>query len=208
MSDGFFEPMLNAFMTAEHWRNRYLLMRHGHSQANEQGLIISSPSRGLVDFGLSVLGEAQLSAIVEQWRWPVPTRVVHSDFLRTTQTAQRVASAFGLTPEKEVGLRERDFGELEGRADCDYRYIWTLDARNADHQEYHVEAVSHVAKRMCAVIERLEREYDSETVLLVSHGDPLQILRTALADKPLTQHRDQPALAPASITLLPAVPGQ
>ncbi|KUJ86306.1 MAG: hypothetical protein XD36_3257, partial [Halomonas sp. 54_146] len=23
-----------------HWRNRYLLMRHGHSQANQQGVIV------------------------------------------------------------------------------------------------------------------------------------------------------------------------
>ena len=196
--------MRNTFMTADRWRNRYLLMRHGHSQANEQRLIISSPSRGLDDFGLSVLGEAQLSAVIEQWRWPTPTKVIHSDFLRTTQTAQRVASAFGLTLEKDAGLRERDFGELEGQADRYYPYIWALDAQDADHQQYQVEAVSQITKRMCAVIERGERECDGETVLLVSHGDPLQILLTAFANKPLTQHRDPPALAPASITLLSA----
>lgn len=198
------EPMLNTLITADHWRNRYLLMRHGHSQANEQGLIISSPARGLVGFGLSVLGEEQLSSIVEQWRWPTPTKVMHSDFLRTTQTAQKVACAFGLTLEKEAGLRERHFGELDGKVDSYYPYIWALDAQNADHQQHQVEAVSHVAKRMCAVIERAERDCDGDTVLLVSHGDPLQILLTALANKPLTQHRDQPALAPASITLLTA----
>jgi len=39
-------------------------------------------------------------------------------------------------------------------------------------------------------------------VLVVSHGDPLQILLTALAGKPLTKHREQPALLPASITLV------
>lgn len=198
------EPMLNTPITSGSWRNRYLLMRHGHSQANEQGLIISSPARGLADFGLSVLGEEQLSAVVEQWRWPTPTKVMHSDFLRTTQTAQSVASAFGLTLEKETDLRERYFGELDGHTDRYYPTIWALDAQNADHQQHQVEAVSHVARRMCAVIERAERECDGETVLLVSHGDPLQILLTALANKPLTQHRDQPALAPASITMLTA----
>jgi len=179
-------------------------MRHGHSQANEQGLIISSPARGLADFGLSALGEAQLSAVVEQWRWPIPTKVIHSDFLRTTQTAQRVANAFGLTAQKETGLRERDFGEFEGQEDRYYPHVWALDAQNADHQQHQVEAVSRVAKRMCAVVERAERECEGETVLLVSHGDPLQILLTAFANKPLTHHREQPALAPASITQLVA----
>ena len=195
--------MSNTFITSSyHWRNRYLLMRHGHSQANELGLIISSPERGLHDFGLSPLGEAQLSTVVEQWHWQAPTKVVHSDFLRTTQTAERVASAFGLTLEKETRLRERHFGELDGQADRHYPDVWALDAQNANHQQHRVEAVSHVAKRMCAVIEDLERRCKGETVLVVSHGDPLQILLTALANKPLTQHREQLALQPASITLL------
>ncbi|RUR30275.1 histidine phosphatase family protein [Vreelandella andesensis] len=195
--------MSNTFTTSFYpWRNRYLLMRHGHSQANEQGLIISSPGRGLCGFGLSPLGEAQLSTVVDQWRWPTPTKVVHSDFLRTTQTAERVANAFGLTLEKEERLRERYFGELDGQTDRYYPDVWALDAQDADHQQHQVEAVSRVAKRMCAVIEGLERRCDGETVLVVSHGDPLQILLTALANEPLTQHREQPSLQPASITLL------
>ena len=46
-----------------HWRNRYLLMRHGHSQANAQGTIISSPERGLLAYGLSPQGEQQPVAV-------------------------------------------------------------------------------------------------------------------------------------------------
>ena len=91
----------------DHWRNRYLLMRHGHSQANQQGLIISSPERGLNDFGLSAMGEQQLAQAVAKWGWPAPSRVVHSDFLRTTQTAARVASAFKLEMAVDTRLRER-----------------------------------------------------------------------------------------------------
>ena len=53
-----------------------------------------------------------------------------------------------------------------------------------------------------AALEALEQRFEGETVLVVSHGDPLQILLTALAGKPLTKHREQPALLPASITLV------
>ncbi|MED5558783.1 MAG: histidine phosphatase family protein, partial [Pseudomonadota bacterium] len=65
-----------------------------------------------------------------------------------------------------------------------------------------VEPLTSVAARMCATLEALEQRWQGETVLVVSHGDPLQILLTALAGKPLTQHREQPALLPASITLV------
>ncbi|MCL7928655.1 histidine phosphatase family protein [Halomonas llamarensis] len=184
----------------DHWRNRYLLMRHGHSQANQQGVIVSSPERGVADFGLSALGEQQLAQRVADWQWPTPTRVVHSDFLRTSQTAAHIAAAFGLTPSVETRLRERYFGELEGQGDDRYPSIWALDAQNAEHQHHQVEAVSAVAERMCAVIDAWEQQASGEIIVLVSHGDPLQILLTALAGKPLSQHREQSALIPASIT--------
>ncbi|QNI04446.1 histidine phosphatase family protein [Halomonas sp. SH5A2] len=184
----------------DHWRNRYLLMRHGHSQANQQGVIVSSPARGVAGFGLSELGEQQLAQRVADWQWPTPTYVVHSDFLRTSQTAAHIAAAFGLTPSVETRLRERYFGELEGQGDDRYPSIWALDAQNAEHQHHQVEAVSTVAKRMRAVIDEWEQKTSGETIVLVSHGDPLQILLTALAGKPLSQHREQAALIPASIT--------
>lgn len=184
---------------SDHWRNRYLLMRHGHSQANQQGVIISSPERGVDNFGLSEHGEQQLAQLVADWQWPPITCVVHSDFLRTHQTAAHVAARFGVAARVDTRLRERFFGELEGQGDEHYPSIWALDAQDAHHQHHGVEAVSAVAQRMQAVIAEWEQRVGGETILLVSHGDPLQILLTALANKPLTQHREQPALLPASI---------
>jgi len=199
----FSEPIPNTFITAGHWRNRYLLMRHGHSQANQAGIIISSPEQGLNGYGLSPNGEQQLAEVVSEWAWPVPTRIVHSDFLRTTQTAARVATHFGLPLIAEQGLRERFFGAFDARPDTGYPEVWAQDTASADHCWQGVEAVSRVAARMHAVIEGWEARAQDETILLVSHGDPLQILLTALSKKPLTQHRDQTALAPASITPWP-----
>ena len=182
-----------------HWRNRYLLMRHGHSQANAQGTIISSPERGLLAYGLSPQGEQQLADTVARWHWPVPTQVVHSDFLRTTHPAARVAAAFGLEMQKEERLRERHFGELEGKADSHYPEVWAFDAQNADHTQWQVEPVKRVAARMVAALEALEQRFEGETVLVVSHGDPLQILLTALAGKPLL-HRQMAAMAACGVS--------
>ena len=198
------EPIPNTFIKAGHWRNRYLLMRHGHSQANQAGIIISSPEQGLNGYGLSPNGEEQLTEVVSNWAWPVPTRIVHSDFLRTTQTAERITTQFGLPLIAEQGLRERFFGAFDSQPDTRYAEVWAQDAVSAEHCWQGVEAVSQVAARMYAVIDGWEARTEGETILLVSHGDPLQILLTALLRRPLTQHRDQVALAPASITPWPA----
>ncbi|MFY0989142.1 histidine phosphatase family protein [Halomonas sp. C05BenzN] len=181
-------------------RNRYLLMRHAHSQANERGLIISDPRHGLGDYGLSAEGEAQLARLVAEWSWPAPTRIHHSDFLRTTQTAARVAEHFGLSPIPEPRLRERHFGACEGRSSDLYPSVWTLDERDPAHRARGVEPVVAVAARMQAVMEELDGAFTGETILLVSHGDPLQILLTALEGRPLSQHRKRSALMPASVT--------
>lgn len=192
-------PFLNV---PESRRNRYLLMRHGHSRANEQGVIVSTPRRGLGAFGLSPEGEAQLESLMAGWCWPAPTRVLHSDFLRTTETAARVAARFGITPRGEPRLRERCFGDFEGESDAQYERVWTLDARDPAHCEHGVESVTSVAARMQSVLASLERELNGETVLLVSHGDPLQILLAMLESGAPGQHRRRQALAPASVTEL------
>ncbi|MDT8878378.1 histidine phosphatase family protein [Halomonas saccharevitans] len=184
------------------WRNHYLLMRHGHSQANQEGRIISSPALGLTGFGLSPRGCTQLDTLLADWRWARPQRILHSDFLRTAETAERVAAHFDLTLTLEPRLRERHFGEFEGQSDDRYAEVWARDAKDPTHRQGGVEAVSEVAARMRAVIDELERHYHDETILLVSHGDPLQILLTALEGRELSLHREREPLAPASITSL------
>lgn len=195
--------MSNPFPAASgHRHNRYLLMRHGHSQANQQGLIISSPERGLAGFGLSPRGREQLDGVLADWRWATPGRILHSDFRRTTETAEHIARHFGLRLEAEPRLRERHFGAFEGEGDHRYAEVWARDARDPAHRHAGVEAVAEVAARMTGLIADLERRLAGETILLVGHGDPLQILLTALEGRTLSRHRERAPLAPASITVL------
>ncbi|MDR5865603.1 histidine phosphatase family protein [Halomonas koreensis] len=177
-------------------------MRHGHSLANQEGRIISAPPRGLVAFGLSPHGRAQLDALLADWRWAEPQRILHSDFRRTTETAERVAAHFGLTLAAEPRLRERYFGEFEGHSDARYAEVWARDARDPARCQDGVEPVTQVAARMRSVLDELERRHRGETILLVSHGDPLQILLTALQERALSRHREREPLAPASVTPL------
>lgn len=187
-------------LTAE-CRNQYLLMRHGHSEANRQGSIVSAPAHGIDGFGLSAYGQTQLDTLLADWPQAVPSRIVHSDFLRTTQTAARVARHFGLDMHSEPRLRERSFGELEGEGDHRYAEIWALDAGDASHRAHGVESLQSVAARMLALLGELESRYRGETLLLVGHGDPLQILLAELAGD-VRRHREREPLAPAALVRL------
>jgi probable phosphoglycerate mutase len=103
-------------------RNSYLLMRHGESEANEKGIIVSDPKNGCDRFGLTSHGRSQVLAFVQKLCGKPITKIVCSDFLRTLQTAKIVTEILNLPQaELEKGLRERFFGSKEGMSAKHYQ---------------------------------------------------------------------------------------
>ena len=179
-------------MNEARFRNSYLLMRHGESDANVSGVIVSDPKIGCEQFGLTDRGSKQVIASVRGFTGEAITHIVCSDFLRTLQTAQLVANTLNLPqPEQEVGLRERFFGNWEGMSAEHYDNIWQRDEVDK-HSDDGVERPKDVAQRGLNVIDRLERQYQGEVILLVSHGDMLQILSTSIAGISPHKHRSLP----------------
>lgn len=184
------------------FKNTYLLMRHGHSLANLAQCIISHPDNGVHAYGLSELGHAQLQQCINTWPYLIPDRVLHSDFLRTTESAQFLANYFNCPIEVNTLLRERCFGVYEQQSDQLYDSVWAKDSAGLDLTADGVESLQSVAERMYSVIVSCEASYEDQTLVLVSHGDPLQILLTHLDGRALSEHRKRPSIAPAEITLV------
>lgn len=114
----------------------------------------------------------------------------------TTTTPEIILeSGLIVTPD----LRERFFGEFEMQTPSDHLYnrVWAADAQNPFHELFEVESVVDVTKRVTAVIRaQEERQEDDEGkedeevwVILVSHGDSLQILQTAMRGWSGDRHR-------------------
>ena len=185
------------------FRNKYLIMRHGESEANVAGLIVSDPAIGCERYGLTKFGRQQVATSVTDYKLAnLPTnssvshaisKVICSDFLRTIQTANQLSKTLGLpAPQIEPGLRERFFGDWEGKPDTHYPEIWKLDNEPASQTIQNIETVTQVRRRGIDVIEKLDRQFNNEVILLVSHGDMLQILLTAFVEIPAEQHRSLP----------------
>ena len=70
--------------------------------------------------------------------------------------------------------------------------VWIEDAKNADHTEYECESVNSVLQRAWSVVEDCETKLPSDqqwSVLVVAHGDTLQILQTAFSGIDPRGHR-------------------
>ncbi len=185
-------------------RNTYYLLRHGRSVANAQGLIVSDVSVGRTAFGLTDEGASEVRSNLMAIRNELPelSRIYSSDFLRTEQTAAIASEILGAAVELSPRLRERGFGDFEGQSNDNYDRVWQRDAADASHREWNVESVRSVAARMSDLVHEIDQSGSGNTYLLVSHGDPLQILITAARGIDLRFHRQLAPLGTGEVRRL------
>lgn len=194
---------MNHLLSYESLENHYVAIRHGQSIANQQGLIVSTPENGISGYGLSDHGKIQVrKSISEYGNIANVSLIVSSDFKRAYETA---LIAHEVLQDKvsdiiqEVALRERNFGDFELARSENYQTIWDRDASDPNHTLHQVESAESVMTRVSRLVQSLEGSYTGQTILLVSHGDTLQILQTAFEKKPASSHRNLPPLETAEV---------
>lgn len=88
---------------------RLTIIRHGHTEGNENGRYI-----GTTDIPLSKNGIAELEKIADEYEYPYVEKVYSSPLLRCIQTARI------LFPDTELvtldGIKELDFGQFENKS--------------------------------------------------------------------------------------------
>jgi probable phosphoglycerate mutase len=203
---------MNHLSGADRLANRYRVMRHGQSKANEAGVIVAaieSDRRG--DYGLSEAGLRQARAAADACGLPADTVICSSDFARARQTAEIVRARIGAAEVTVAeALRERSFGDLEGDTVASYARVWEADeageageANKADQEgaghPLGVEPAAAVLDRVTALVADLERRHAGRDILLVSHGDTLQILEAGFLRLDPSRHRRLAPLATAEI---------
>ncbi|OWM80493.1 hypothetical protein CDL15_Pgr019773 [Punica granatum] len=149
--------------TAPFLRNRYWILRHGKSIPNEKGLIVSSMENGtLPEYQLAAEGGVQAQLAGELF--------------------QKELKENNVPLEKVIAdLRERYFGpSLELKSHEKYAEIWSLDEKDPFQRPEGGECVDDVASRLAIAMANIESEFQGCAVLVVSHGDPLQIFQTII----------------------------
>lgn len=180
---------------AEELRQHLLTGDGGATEAGKPILVVSSPfSRAVqtADIFLKVLAgdESAESSKTEITTTPKDGK--------ETKSAASAVSLKGrilnkdLKPDIAYELCERNFGELELTSDSNYHSVWDEDKTSEHSNSRGVEPVAAVWARVSVLLNKLEMSLPKPSVIiLVSHGDTLQITQTAFASEPLGQHRSQ-----------------
>ena len=185
-------------------QNKYYAMRHGESEANIKGIIISDPKIGTKQYGLSELGKQQVQQSIAKTEFDHNTIVISSDFKRAMETANIIHQHIQSTTKiiESWKLRERYFGEWDGLSNENYQQVWLADTQTDLDPGYKVESVNQVTQRFLELLLTLESTFQKREIILVSHGDTLQIGQAFLQNIDPHKHRTLPHLSTAEIRRL------
>lgn len=215
MPSGFREALV---LPVQASRAPHLVLRHGESTANVDGIIASSLSTAENAYGLTPRGREQVRTSVTAARAAGTLgdscRIVTSPLLRARESAEVAAEVLGVGFEIDVRLIERGFGELELASDEHYAQVWAEDRRDPGHERWGVESLTSILRRVRGLIGDLDHAGGGGAdapehghVLLCTHGDVASTLFCAAAGEPLGRHRDVGALVNAQIRALTPIEG-
>lgn len=141
-----------------------LLVRHGQTAANADGLLL-----GRADPVLTALGRRQAEAVAAAL--PPPTRVISSPLQRARATAE----AFGVPVEVDARWIELDYGTYDERpvasVDPDVWRRWRSDLEFAPGGG---ESIADLGRRVRDACATLADDAASGTVVVVTHVSPIK----------------------------------
>ena len=165
------------------------LVRHGQSEANVQQVVSCDPNVATEIHGLTEKGRVQareagqrIKERIKENLWE-KIQIISSDFKRARETAEIIAKVLHTSVSFDILLRERNFGDLNGKEDSWYDSVYKEDEEGIT--SWNVESVESVAGRVTQFLAKL---HDHNIFVVVSHGDVLQIAQTILDQGDLKRH--------------------
>lgn len=149
---------------------RLILIRHGQTPANVDGVLESS----VPGPGLTALGLEQAAALPEALAGEPIDAIFVSSMVRTHLTAAPLVAARGLEPAVRDGIREIAAGDVEGKVDdaSIHQYVQTLLAWCGGDLDVRMPGAED-GREVIARFDQVVAEAESlgvGTVALVSHG--------------------------------------
>ncbi|MFF1718720.1 histidine phosphatase family protein [Streptomyces sviceus] len=180
-----------------------LLTRHGQTIWHAENRYA-----GVSDIGLTDEGREQAQALGRWADTHRPDAIWTSNLSRAIATADPACRALGVSPHREPGLRECDFGVVEGRTLAEFaaEVPDAAEAFRADPVAYPfpgAEDPAAAAARGTQALRRIAAAHPGERVLVVAHNTLLRLTLCTLLSIPLGEYRRVfPRLRNAAITEL------
>lgn len=174
---------------------RFCLVRHGETDWNAAGRL-----QGHADIPLNDAGRAQAKAAARRLASHSFHAIYSSDLARALQTAADASARLGLDIAPRAALRERCLGAFQGLTHAEAQARYPADyarfrARDPDHAPPgEGESLHNFSARIEAAFTSLAEQRRGETLLVVTHGGVLDVVRRLATGQDLQAKRDFPLL--------------
>ena len=116
-----------------------------------------------------------------------PSVVYSSPLTRCLETIYPTAKALNLSIHLELGLRERNLGQWEGRSEAEIRrehpnFHFPLDGYSGAFEVPGSEPIHHLQRRIQAVMQRAAERHPGECILLGTHAGVIWTILSLLND--------------------------
>ncbi len=158
---------------------RIIAIRHGETAWN-----VDTRIQGQLDIPLNALGRRQAERLAAALGDEPLTAIYASDLARAWETAQYVGRAKGIAVTKELALRERGFGDFEGKTFAEIEQLLPEQSRrwrtrDPEFSPAGGESLIALRGRVVEAAARLAAQHPGELIALVGHGGVMDVLYRA-----------------------------
>ncbi len=155
---------------------RIVAIRHGETTWN-----VDTRIQGHLDIPLNATGRQQAARMAQALQGEPIAAVYASDLARAWETAGYLGRAHGLEVTAEEGLRERGFGDFEGKTFAEIEALLPEQSRLWRKREPAFappggESLLALHGRVVEATERLAARHRGELIALVGHGGVMDVL--------------------------------
>ena len=158
---------------------RIIALRHGETTWN-----VDTRIQGHLNIPLSPIGRWQAEQLAQALSDEPLAAIYASDLARAWETAQYVARLQNLNVIEEIGLRERGFGDFEGKTFAEIAALLPEQSlrwrkRDPDFAPAGGETLVALRTRVLEAATRLAAQHPGEQIALVAHGGVMDVLYRA-----------------------------
>ena len=176
------------------------LVRHGQSLGNLHHRFL-----GHTDLDLSEFGYMQAEKVADYFDGIHIDAIYSSDLCRAFNTVKPIADRKGLCIIPRTRLREINSGKWENN-EFDYLKtqfaqdygVWLTDIGNAVCTGG--ESVAHLQERVAVELQAIAKAHDGQNVVVGTHATPIRAMTCLLRGLPITEMKNIPWVANATIT--------
>src|SRR5665647_2127183 len=158
---------------------RIIAIRHAETKWN-----VDTRIQGQLNIPLNDTGHRQAERMALALSGDPITAIYASDLARAWETAQYLGRALSVDVTREEGLRERGFGEFEGKTYAEIEALLPEQSlrwrkRDPEFAPPGGESLLTLRRRVVEAAQRLAAQHPGELIALVGHGGVMDVLYRA-----------------------------